>query len=69
MQAFQNADSQFKELLSTVKPADIRFWSYSSAPGIETWTLNRLVLIGDAAHPFLAGEIFHFMENTNMHHL
>ncbi|CAI7596189.1 unnamed protein product [Penicillium glandicola] len=55
--AFVSADSQIRELLDAVNPEDIQFWSYNSMPHVERWTSKRLVLIGDAAHPFLPYEL------------
>ncbi|KAE8329714.1 hypothetical protein BDV39DRAFT_171219 [Aspergillus sergii] len=56
LRVFGSANSPLKELLGAAKYEDIQFWFYPILPHVEEWAFRRLVLIGDAAHPFLPFE-------------
>ncbi|KAL4806514.1 hypothetical protein BDV18DRAFT_159686 [Aspergillus unguis] len=56
LEAFAGA-SEFSKLLSTVHPEDIHFWTQPVLPLVEKWTSKHVVLVGDAAHPFLPHEL------------
>ncbi|KAB8268140.1 hypothetical protein BDV30DRAFT_245969 [Aspergillus minisclerotigenes] len=56
LKVFGSANSPLKELLDAAEYRDIQFWFYPNLPHVQEWAFRRLVLIGDAAHPFLPCE-------------
>ncbi|KAB8204010.1 hypothetical protein BDV34DRAFT_226753 [Aspergillus parasiticus] len=56
LRVFGCADSPLRDLLNAAKYENIQFWFYPILPHVEEWAFRRLVLIGDAAHPFLPFE-------------
>ncbi|KAL3455433.1 hypothetical protein BJX64DRAFT_295061 [Aspergillus heterothallicus] len=58
IQAFGHEHSDLAQVLTTVNTVvEIQFWTQDEYPRIQTWTSDKVVLVGDAAHPFLPHEL------------
>lgn len=55
LQSFSRFSSSIRRILSYADP-DVKVWQLSDMPSLPTWSSQSLVLIGDAAHPFLPCE-------------
>ncbi|KAJ0415093.1 hypothetical protein BJY00DRAFT_318190 [Aspergillus carlsbadensis] len=56
VQAFENKQTELAQILAALDTKDIRSWTQAEYPRVRTWTSDRIVLVGDAAHPFLPHE-------------
>ncbi|KAL2801099.1 hypothetical protein BJX66DRAFT_331284 [Aspergillus keveii] len=56
VQAFENKNTELARILAALDIKDIRSWTQTSYPKVQTWTSDKVVLVGDAAHPFLPHE-------------
>jgi hypothetical protein len=52
LKVYREFDPVIKALISKVDPSAIRVWQLRDMEKLPTWTTGKLVLIGDAAHPF-----------------
>ncbi|OIW34539.1 FAD/NAD(P)-binding domain-containing protein [Coniochaeta ligniaria NRRL 30616] len=52
LKVYENFDPAIKALISKVEPSSIKVWQLLDMEKLETWTKGKLVLLGDAAHPF-----------------
>ncbi|KAH8905161.1 FAD/NAD(P)-binding domain-containing protein [Coniochaeta sp. PMI_546] len=52
LKVYENFDPAIKALISKVEPSSIKVWQLLDMETLETWTKGKLVLLGDAAHPF-----------------
>ena len=52
LKVYQNFDPAIKALMSKVDPDSPKVWQLLDMDKMETWTKGKLVLLGDAAHPF-----------------
>ncbi|KAL3452149.1 hypothetical protein BJX65DRAFT_303861 [Aspergillus insuetus] len=56
VQAFENKNTELVQILAGLDTKDIRSWTQAEYPKVQTWILDKVVLVGDAAHPFLPHE-------------
>jgi 2-polyprenyl-6-methoxyphenol hydroxylase-like FAD-dependent oxidoreductase len=54
-------DPALKALISKVNPTELKVWRLFDMEPLETFYKGRLVLIGDAAHPFMPCEFTFFL--------
>lgn len=54
--SFKNFSPGAQKIVSHARE-DVGLWTLHDMQSLPTWTKNRLVLIGDAAHPFLPCEL------------
>jgi 2-polyprenyl-6-methoxyphenol hydroxylase-like FAD-dependent oxidoreductase len=52
LKVYEEFDPAIKALISKVEPSSIKVWQLLDMEKLETWTKGKLVLLGDAAHPF-----------------
>ena len=53
LETYKGFGSAVKHLLEIADPTSLKVWSLLDMDRIPTWSKGRLVLLGDAAHPFL----------------
>ncbi|KAM0346679.1 hypothetical protein ACHAPU_005392 [Fusarium lateritium] len=53
LEVYRDFEPRVRELLSLVDDAELKLWTLLDMDRIPTWHKDRLVLLGDAAHPFL----------------
>ncbi|KAM0440607.1 hypothetical protein ACHAQK_005579 [Fusarium lateritium] len=53
LEVYRDFEPRVKELLSLVVVEELKLWTLLDMDRIPTWHKDRLVLLGDAAHPFL----------------
>ncbi|KAL3492715.1 hypothetical protein BJX62DRAFT_235872 [Aspergillus germanicus] len=56
VQAFEKKNTELAQTLAGLDAKDMRSWTQAEYPKVQTWTLDKVVLVGDAAHPFLPHE-------------
>ncbi|CEL03023.1 hypothetical protein ASPCAL04182 [Aspergillus calidoustus] len=56
IQAFPNNQTELAQILAALDTKNLHLWTQAEYPRVQTWTSNKIVLIGDAAHPFLPHE-------------
>lgn len=49
---YEDFDPAIKALLNKAEPGSVKVWQLLDMEKLETWTKGKLVLLGDAAHPF-----------------
>jgi hypothetical protein len=59
LDALKSGHPEFTKTISAMEPSSIHFWTQPTLPCVDNWISNRLVLVGDAAHPFLPRTLFH----------
>jgi hypothetical protein len=52
MKVYEDFNPVLKALISKVDPSTLKVWQLMDMEKLETWTTGKLVLLGDAAHPF-----------------
>ncbi|KAK0657328.1 hypothetical protein B0T16DRAFT_425591 [Cercophora newfieldiana] len=52
LKIYQNFDPALKALMGKVDPAAVQVWQLLDMTKLPTWISGKLVLLGDAAHPF-----------------
>ncbi|KAK3337297.1 hypothetical protein B0T19DRAFT_455016 [Cercophora scortea] len=52
LKVYQEFDPAVKALISKVDPLTLMVWQLLDMEKLPTWTTGKLVLLGDAAHPF-----------------
>lgn len=53
LEVYRDFEPRVRELLSLVAVEELKLWTLLDMDRIPTWHKDRLVLLGDAAHPFL----------------
>jgi 2-polyprenyl-6-methoxyphenol hydroxylase-like FAD-dependent oxidoreductase len=53
LENFKPFSPDLVRVLENINISKIKSWPQNDAPFVETWSSKRLVLVGDAAHPFL----------------
>ncbi|KAF5002126.1 hypothetical protein FGRMN_609 [Fusarium graminum] len=53
LEVYRDFEPRVRELLSLVVVEELKLWTLLDMDRIPTWHKDRLVLLGDAAHPFL----------------
>jgi hypothetical protein len=53
LEVYRDFEPRVRELLSLVDVEELKLWTLLDMDRIPTWHKERLVLLGDAAHPFL----------------
>jgi hypothetical protein len=49
---YQDFEPAVKALMSKVDPSAVKVWQLLDMEKLPTWIAGKLVLLGDAAHPF-----------------
>ncbi|KAH9909374.1 hypothetical protein F4778DRAFT_768240 [Xylariomycetidae sp. FL2044] len=52
LKVYRDFDPALKQLISKVDPAELKVWQLLDMDKLPSWTKGKLVLLGDAAHPF-----------------
>lgn len=52
LKVYEDFQPAVKALLSKADPAELKVWQLLDMDKLPTWTAGKLVLLGDAAHPF-----------------
>ncbi|KAK3383143.1 hypothetical protein B0T24DRAFT_36373 [Lasiosphaeria ovina] len=52
LKVYRDFDPALKALMSKVDPSTIKVWQLLDMEKMPTWSAGKLVLLGDAAHPF-----------------
>jgi 2-polyprenyl-6-methoxyphenol hydroxylase-like FAD-dependent oxidoreductase len=64
LRVYKDFDPVFKKLISKVNPKDLKVWKLLDMEPLPTFCNGKLVLVGDAAHPFtprrICVELFKF---------
>lgn len=53
LQVYEDYDPVVRKILAKADPETLKIWPLLDMETLPTWVDHRLVLIGDAAHPFL----------------
>ncbi|KAI0131926.1 hypothetical protein BJ170DRAFT_611742 [Xylariales sp. AK1849] len=56
LQLFEGFPPDLISLLERIDTRKIWSWAQTEVPSIPNWTVSKLAMVGDAAHPFLANE-------------
>lgn len=49
---FKDFDPALLAMIKKVDPSDIKVWQLMDMEVLASWTVGKLALLGDAAHPF-----------------
>lgn len=52
LKVYKDFDPNLLALFKTVDPASIKVWQLMDMEKLPSWTIGKLALLGDAAHPF-----------------
>lgn len=56
LEVYKGFEQRVRSLLELVDASELKVWTLLDMERIPTWYKGRLVLLGDAAHPFLPRE-------------
>lgn len=52
MKVYKDFDPAFLAMVKKVDPSAVKVWQLMDMEKLPTWTVGKLALLGDAAHPF-----------------
>lgn len=52
IKVYKDFDPALLALIKKVDPATVKVWQLMDMEALPTWTVGKLALLGDAAHPF-----------------
>jgi hypothetical protein len=56
LNVYKNFDENLLALLDKADPESLKVWELLAMDEVPNWTLEKLALLGDSAHPFLPRE-------------
>jgi len=64
LKTFRDFDPAVKALMGKVDPSAVQVWQLLDMEKLPTWRMGKLVLLGDAAHPFTPRRLLFFLSDN-----